>query len=90
MTMPQSLIGYSGMSQIHPQNLSFPLGNLQPHLIHPSLDRRHTSPQTPLTTPNGIQIQSAVLPQYALQADRPTDGIGEKSVPTPAFALLNV
>jgi len=51
---------------------------------------------TPLTTPNGIQIQSAVLPQYTLRTDRqtdrqtdtqtdrptdqPTDGLGNKSV----------
>ena len=46
---------------------------------------------TPVTTPNGTQIQSAILPQtpqYTLQTDRPTDrqtdrqtdGIGNKSV----------
>jgi len=33
----------------------------------------------------------AVFPQYTLrtdrQTDRPTDGIGDKSVPTPAYAL---
>ena len=29
--------------------------------------------QTPLTAPNGIQIQSAVLPQHTLRTDRPTD-----------------
>jgi len=28
---------------------------------------------TTLTTPNGIQIQSAVLPQYTPQTDRQTD-----------------
>jgi len=29
---------------------------------------------TPLTTPNGIQIQSAILPQYTLRSpDKPTD-----------------
>jgi len=28
---------------------------------------------TPLTTPNDIRIQSAVLPQYTLRNDRPTD-----------------
>jgi len=28
----------------------------------------------PLTTPNVIRIQSAILPQYTLQTDRQTDG----------------
>ena len=28
---------------------------------------------SPLTTPNGVEIKSAVLPQYTLQTDRPTD-----------------
>ena len=58
---------------------------------------------TPLTTPNGIQIQAAVLPQYTLrhadrptdrqsdrQTDRPIDGFDDKSVQTPAYALLIV
>jgi len=44
---------------------------------------------TPLTTPNGIWIQSAMLPQYTFWAnrqtdwltDRLTDGIGDKCVP---------
>jgi len=36
---------------------------------------------TPLTTPNDIGIQSAILPQYTFRTDRPTDGIGEKPVP---------
>ena len=43
---------------------------------------------TPLSTPNGIRIQSAVLPHYTFrtdrrtdtQTDRPTDGIGNRSV----------
>ena len=47
---------------------------------------------TPLTTPNGIQIQLVVLPQYTLQTDRqtdrPSDGLCDKSVPTAAYALL--
>jgi len=45
-----------------------------------------------LTTPNGIQIQSAVFPQFThrtdRQTDRPTDGQGDNSVPTPAYAVL--
>jgi len=36
---------------------------------------------TALTTPNGIRIHSAVLPQYTLRTDRQTDGPGESSVP---------
>jgi len=51
---------------------------------------------TLLTIPNGVRIQSAVLPQYNLLADRqtddrptdrPTDGLGDRSVPRPAYAL---
>ena len=49
---------------------------------------------TPLTTPNGIQIQSAILPQYTFRTDRPTDqptdGLGDRSVPRPAYALYTV
>ena len=42
--------------------LPLPLRRSSPHLIHP------------LSTPNGIQIQSAVLPQYTLWwTDRPTN-----------------
>jgi len=56
----------------------------------PSLRRSQPSsnaaiPQpTPLTNPNGIRIQSAILPQYTFRADRQTDrptlGIGDRSV----------
>jgi len=39
---------------------------------------------TPLTTPNGTRMHSAVLPQYTFHTDRvtdrPTDGLGEKPV----------
>jgi len=66
--------------------LLLPFNDLHPHLIPRS---------TPFTSPNGIQIQSAVMPQknslYRLtdrQTDRPTDGIDDKSVSTPAYALL--
>jgi len=48
---------------------------------------------TPLITPNDIWICSAVLPQYTLRTDRqtdgpidrPTDGLGDRSVPTGWF-----
>ena len=36
---------------------------------------------TPLTIPNGIRIQSAVLPCYTFQTDRLTHGIGNGSFP---------
>ena len=44
---------------------------------------------TPLTTPNGIQICSAVLPQYTFRTDRHThaDGLTDRSV-TWALRLL--
>jgi len=50
---------------------------------------------TPLTTPNSIRIQSAILPQYTLwtdrqrdrQTDRETDGPGECSVPSALCSL---
>jgi len=44
-----------------------PLGDVDPFLIHPFL-----ASTDPLTTPNSIQIQSVVLPQYNL---RKTDGL---------------
>jgi len=36
---------------------------------------------TPLTTLNGIRIQSAVLPQYPFWTHRPTDGINDSWIP---------
>jgi len=57
-----------------PQNYPFPFNDDHPYLIH------HPRP-TPLTIPNGIRIQSAVLPQYTFWTDtRPTDGLGDRSV----------
>jgi len=49
-----------------PRNRSFHFDDHYPHLIHPSLDR-------PTHHPNGIRIQSAVLPQYTFRTDRQTD-----------------
>ena len=65
------------------------------------MDPSHTpiSRPTPLTISNGIQIQSAILPQYTLrtdcqtdrptdrQTDRPTHGNGDRSVVQELFAL---
>ena len=58
--------GYSGMPQIHPKNCPFPFDDNHPHLIHHPLTN-------PTHYPNGIWIQSAVLPQYTLQTDREMD-----------------
>ena len=44
----------------------------------------------PLTTANGIRIIPAVLPQYTFWTRTQTDGQSDKSVPTPAYALLIV
>ena len=33
---------------------------------------------TPLTNPNDIRIQSAILPQYTLQTDQPTDRLTDR------------
>jgi len=52
--------------QIHPKTAPSPLPITTPSntpILRP----------TPLTTPNDIRIQLAVLPQYTLQTDRPTD-----------------
>jgi len=57
---------FKPMGRTHLQ-IPLPIEARGPHLIHPSLDR-----PTPLTTPNGIQIQSAVLLQYTFRADRQT------------------
>jgi len=48
------------------QNCLFPFNDLHPiKYINPSTD--------PLTTPNGIQIQSTVFPQFTYRTDRQTD-----------------
>jgi len=48
---------------------TLPVGARRPYQIHPSIDR----PGYPITIPNGIQIQSAILPQYTFPTDRLTD-----------------
>jgi len=61
------------------QKLPLPLRRSPPHLMHP-----YAWP-TSLTIPNGIQIQSAVLPKYTFrtyrQIHRPTNGLGDSSTP---------
>jgi len=66
-----------------------------PHLALPStISTQSNTPiprLTPLSTPNAIQIQSAVFLQFThltdRQTDKPTDGIGNKSVRIPAYRL---
>jgi len=60
-------IGYNGTPQIQPTNCPFPFDDHHRNLIHPYRARPHS----PVTTPNGIQIWSAVSPQYTY-ADRQT------------------
>jgi len=55
-TRRKGLIGYNGTSQIHPKTAP----------SHSTITTPSNTPipcPTPLTTPNGIRIQSAVLPQ---------------------------
>ena len=63
------LISYNGTPQIHPQKLPLLL-QWSPPIPWPS----------PLTIPNGIRIQSAILPQYTFRTDRPTDGLGDRPI----------
>jgi len=59
-------IGYNRIPQIHPQNCPFPSTITTPSntpILRP----------TPLTIPNGIRIQSAVLPQYPFRTHRQTN-----------------
>jgi len=88
ITTPRIPIGYNGMPHIYSQNCPFPFNHLHPHLMHPSIDRPHSSPQTtsrsnqPLchNTPSG-------------HTDRPTDrqtditthGIGDRSILRAAY-----
>ena len=59
-------IGYNGTPEIHPQNCPF-LSTITTPSNTP------ISWPTPFNIPNGIQIQSAVLPQYTFRTHRHTD-----------------
>jgi len=75
----RGLIGYNGTLQIHPQNCPFPF------LRSPPPSNTPIPRQTPLTIPNGIRIQLAILPQYTFRTDRQTDkpvGLSQNSVET--------
>jgi len=81
-------IGYNGTPQIHPQKCPFSFDDDQ--LSNTPIPR-----PTPLTTPNGIRINSAVLPQYTFQTDRQTnrqtDGLtlGENLIESDAL-IINI
>jgi len=65
-------IGFNGTPYIYPQN----------YLLPSTITTRIYTPiprPTPLTTPNGIRIQSAVLPQYTFRLHRETDGISDNT-----------
>jgi len=79
-------IAYNGMPHIHPQNCPFPFDDLQPHLIHQSLDQPHSSFQM-MSRSNQQFFHNSPTRQTDRMTDQPTDGIGDKPVPTPAYAL---
>jgi len=85
-------IGYNGMSHIYPQNCPFPSTSTTP-------SNTPIPQSTQLITPNGIRIQSAILPQSTLsrptdrqktdwQTDRLTGGLGNKSTPIVLTLLM--
>jgi len=84
----QVFIGCNGMPHIHPKTAPSP-SKISTHLIHPSFDRLHLPPQT-ASRSNQPFFHNSPTWQTAKQTDRdrPTDGIGDKPVPTPAYALL--
>ena len=105
----QSNLGRAGSPPLTAQNnyaRRFPKVTMWRSTFTPKLPlslRRYPPPSntpipwpTSLTIPNGIQVQSAVLPQYILQTDshtyRPTDrwAIGNNSVPTPVYNFGSV
>ena len=64
------------------ENLNFLLPDVDP----PSNTVIHQP--TTLTTPNGIQIQSAVFLQLTHRTDRLSDGLGNKPVRIPTYNLI--
>jgi len=59
---------YFTMGRLFPRKLPLPMGDLDPHLIHGSLD-----PPESVLNPNGISIGSAVIAGLTSVTDRPTD-----------------
>jgi len=60
-----------------------------PSMIDLQPSNTHFPWPTLLTIRNGIQIQSAVFPQFTHQTKRQTDELGGNSVWTPAYTLLH-
>ena len=80
---PQSVpILYNGTS-VPPQNCPFPLGDLEPRLIHGSLGP--PSPQ-----PNGISIAVAVFAGLTSVTDRPTDRPTNHATRSVTIGRINV
>ena len=85
---PQRNLGRARRSRTTTQQSPHWLRWDAPRLPFPFDDHRPSNTPiprpTPLTTPNGIQIQSVFLPQYTFRAvrptHRPTDGLGDRSV----------
>jgi len=67
---------FKPMGMKTPQNLLFPLQHVYPHLIHPSLYHPHSLP--PMAPGS---IQPFCYNTLSGQTDRPTDGIGDNSIP---------
>jgi len=61
------IIGYNAIPHIYPTQTAPSLRRLPPQSNTP-IPR-----STPLSTPNGIRIQSAVLPRYTFRTDRQAD-----------------
>jgi len=83
LDLPLKYMVTLAMPHVYPQNCPFPFDDLHPRLIHPSLDLLHSPPQTASRSNQPFYHNS-----LAGQTDRPTDGLGDKPVPTPAHALL--
>ena len=66
-----------------PQNLLFPLGHVDPHVIHQCLGPPNSPPQTASRSNQPIFHSSTTGPRDR-RTDRPTDGRGDKPVRIPA------
>jgi len=73
------LSGYNGTPQIHPQNCPSP-STTTTHLIHPSLDRPHSPPQTASGSNHPFR-HNTLYRQTDRQTDRPKYSLDDKSVP---------
>jgi len=81
------------LQQIKTRNLKviWEIPRLHPHLIHPSFDRPHSPPQTASGSNHPFyHYHSTLCGQTDAQTDRPTDGLGQKPIPIPAYALSDI